>query len=713
MIKEGAEANFSPGFAPPEDSSTMHLTEGEIRQPSAIPALSPGQIIADRYRVEFLIGQGAMGAVYSVEQVFLKKRFALKTLNPIIASDIAIRRFQKEAQAASRLEHANLVRAVDFGLIDDLLPFLVMDYVQGPTLAQHLQKVGTLGIEEATKIFVPICFALQYAHREGVVHRDLKPGNIVLVQTGDDEKTFVPSIVDFGIAKLDVGDETEGQALTRTGEVFGTPLYMSPEQCSGKKIDNRSDIYSLGCVLFEALTGAPPFRGESALETMMLHVNDTAPSLAEGSFGREFSGALERIVSKMLAKEPRFRYQGCAEIAADLMKLSESDNDQTTGGVGVSGQKKASSTKIWILAALVLAIVAAGLIAYFHWQNKGGNQTNQPSSAVSPAGEKIATRFWQQEKPEGEFLKPIDKERFSTVKGDVRTFDFGPQLLGTIHWSSQPDFHPDSAAWNARAMRDTVSISAHDFICLEPSVALLTQRPDSLRKFALDDQVVGLIASHKQDNLGYISKSDKQSLGDAMFFANHLKQLRYLDLRKSEATAASLKNLGIEDKSNLTVLKIAYSNIDAAKIPEMALRRLRHFDLSEVPNARTVIKPLAGSPSLQVLVLRSSALTDSDVKAISRLPSLKHLEIQHNAKVTDRGIASLLSLKHLQTLRIQKCGITPAVTDVLAKMQLARLTIYCSGWTKAEIDNLYRQLPHCRIELQGAEGNFALREALE
>src|SRR5262249_28114870 len=161
--------------------------------------------------------------------------------------------FQKEAQAASRLDHQNLVKAHDFGLVDEGRPYFVMDLVEGRTLSQRIKEEGPISVAEALKIFIPVCFGLEYAHDHGVVHRDLKPSNIMLTMKSDGQ--YEPKVVDFGIAKFVQEQEGTTTALTKTGEIFGTPFYMSPEQCKATNVDNRSDIYSLGCVMFEALTG--------------------------------------------------------------------------------------------------------------------------------------------------------------------------------------------------------------------------------------------------------------------------------------------------------------------------------------------------------------------------------------------------------------------------------------------------------------------------
>ncbi len=279
--------------------------------------LNPGDMVSnERYKVIAFLGQGAAGSVFSVEQVFLKKRFALKTLNTT-CSETTLRRFQKEVEAASKLDHPNLVRAIDFGVLENDRPFMIMDFVDGITLSEYLKKHGAMSLEEMLKIFIPLADALAYSHNENVIHRDIKPSNIML-QTKP--QGFTPKIVDFGIARI---VSEAGLTLTQTDDVFGTPLYMSPEQCVSARVDQRSDIYSLGCVIFEALTGAPPFRGESSLSTMMQHKNDLPASLTEASLGLNFSRTLETMVATMLAKDPDLRYQSCAEVSQKLKQIEQ------------------------------------------------------------------------------------------------------------------------------------------------------------------------------------------------------------------------------------------------------------------------------------------------------------------------------------------------------------------------------------------------------
>lgn len=295
-----------------------------VEQSAPVPtsdenSFAAGQMLGGKYKIVSLLGAGGMGKVYWVCQVFLDTDFAMKVLDiHRVFDDVQMRRFQFEAKAANSLSHPNLVKVHDFGLLDTNQPYLVMDKIEGTTLADHIRAKRELSLQEAAPLFEQICAGLSYAHDRGIVHRDIKPSNIILVAGTKPGTEGSVKILDFGIAKLASAEGGEVQQLTRTGEIFGSPLYMSPEQCSGFTVDHRSDIYSLGCVLFEALTGTPPHMGVNALRTMMLHQSEPAPLLKQASLGKSFPPALEELVKKMLQKDPNDRYQNMALVADDL-----------------------------------------------------------------------------------------------------------------------------------------------------------------------------------------------------------------------------------------------------------------------------------------------------------------------------------------------------------------------------------------------------------
>jgi eukaryotic-like serine/threonine-protein kinase len=231
---------------------------------------------------------------------------------------MTVQRFQREAQAAYNLHHENVVAVHEFGVTDEGQPFMVMEFIQGKTLASVIDERGALPLDLCVKIFKQVCSGVAHAHSRGVLHRDLKPSNIML--TDPDSWNPQVRIVDFGIAKvLDMAeDDTSTGKLTRTGDFVGSPLYMSPEQCLGKNIDLRSDIYSIGCIMYETLTGRAPFIGGTSMEIMLRQMNDLAPTLKEGGGGTSYPAWIERLVARALAKDPNKRFQNVEEMKKAL-----------------------------------------------------------------------------------------------------------------------------------------------------------------------------------------------------------------------------------------------------------------------------------------------------------------------------------------------------------------------------------------------------------
>lgn len=279
-----------------------------------------GTTLENRFELVALLGKGGMGEVYRARDLLMKRDVAVKLLHRHLVSDPqTIRRFQQEAQAASALSHGNVVVAHDFGVSEDGIPYLVLDYLDGRTLAQEIACHSSFDLQRFLHIFAQVCDGLAAAHERGVVHRDIKPGNIMLLNAGSDAEAV--RIMDFGIAKIMPHDEDTLQRLTRTGEIFGSPFYMSPEQVQGAKLDARSDVYSLGCVMYETLTGNPPHVGATAFETLTKHLNDPASGIAEARSDIASIKRLEQVVLKTLAKNPAQRYQSVAALKEDLERL--------------------------------------------------------------------------------------------------------------------------------------------------------------------------------------------------------------------------------------------------------------------------------------------------------------------------------------------------------------------------------------------------------
>ncbi|HSO40553.1 MAG TPA: serine/threonine-protein kinase, partial [Labilithrix sp.] len=274
-------------------------------------------VVDRRYEIVAPLGEGGMGTVYKVRHVTLDRLFAMKVLRRELAKDAGLAaRFMQEARATAAIRHPSVVAINDFGTLDDGAPYFVMELLVGETLATYLRARGLLEPRVAASIARQIADALAAAHAASVVHRDLKPDNIFLVgaavqrNPADDLR-----IVDFGAAKI-VG----ASQLTRPGVVFGTPYYMSPEQASGEAVDGRSDIYSLGVLLYEMLTGTVPFEADTYMGVLTKHMFETPTKPSVRKMGVQL-GALEEVVLRCLEKEPQARYGSMPELSAALQRF--------------------------------------------------------------------------------------------------------------------------------------------------------------------------------------------------------------------------------------------------------------------------------------------------------------------------------------------------------------------------------------------------------
>jgi serine/threonine protein kinase len=276
-----------------------------------------GTCLMGKYDIIDVIGHGGMGVVYKGRQVLMDRTVAIKMLqSQHIADSMSVKRFHQEGKAASKMNHPHVITVYDFGVTPNSgQPFIVMDYLLGTDLSTIIKEEGQLGVERSLKILAQSTDALDHAHRMGVIHRDLKPSNIMLIDY-EDEKDFV-KVVDFGVAKL-ISAGGEQQRLTQMGEVCGSPVYMSPEQCQGLELDNRSDIYSMGIVIYETLTGRLPILGKTMVETMSKHITEAPPRFKEVRPDLYIPERLEAVVFKALAKSPADRHQTMAELTRDL-----------------------------------------------------------------------------------------------------------------------------------------------------------------------------------------------------------------------------------------------------------------------------------------------------------------------------------------------------------------------------------------------------------
>lgn len=294
-----------------------------------------GRTLGGRYRVEALIGEGGMGAVFRSEHVTLRKIVAIKLLTA--AADAAMReRFLQEARVAATLKHSGIAEVYDFGLTDDGLPYYAMEYLEGTDLEHRLAGRGPLPASDAVAIAREVAQALAAAHAAGVVHRDLKPANIFLVPQAQGGE--IVKVVDFGISKVAASSTAASVSNpTMTGLIAGTPFYMSPEQAGGRPVDNRSDIYALGVVLYEMLCGRPPFDQMEIVRVLNAHLCTLPPPLSEKCPCLAVPQPLEALVMRALEKDPERRFTSMSEFDAALAALGLLAPGRAAAGRAVNG----------------------------------------------------------------------------------------------------------------------------------------------------------------------------------------------------------------------------------------------------------------------------------------------------------------------------------------------------------------------------------------
>ena len=696
--------------------------------------LEVGSFIGGTYRVLDFIGQGGMGFVYKVEHLMMAKVLALKVLRSEQVSEEVWKRFRIEAQAIARLDHANVVRIYDMSQTEAGLPYYTMDLLVGESLADYLDEYYRLPVKEALPIFRQVCAGLAYAHDRGIIHRDINPGNIMLLSDGRENAPPVVKIVDFGIAKLSSFDNGFGQGLTRPGEVFGSPLYMSPEQCSGQQLDHRTDMYSVGVTMFQALTGRPPLVGKTAIETTAMHQSVVPPTMAEVIDLEEdeepivFPAQLEEIVARLLAKAPDARYDSLADVASELLALERGDGRRSadsiggrsnlasedsgrraayaqsfsssqidTGGDG-NAERQHSRIKLVVLAAGLLLACSLVAVAVLLMQTKAASiakvDTPLPEAKIGPYDIPVPAAALSQLDGsidgEDSSEKQVDAKTTQQIKAYLSTHTKPYSSFQTVNgrllrvFSFPSEFCLGSFAFPRIGIPSYTTVAAVGRVTLPASAALSFHCAEPVKAYP------DLLKYFRADELTEVDFNEVTVLpAQVPAYLKRFARLGRLELKGTTLRAADIEWLNELD----SVRQLA---VDDSHLPGPALAqcrllpRLVNLGISRMDDPTPVLKKLTESNNLKVLEANFAHLEKEDFLYISRLKGLTELCCKENP-IDDEDVERLANLKELKSLNLARCNsITPKALPSLFKMRKLEELVLPDTFADKESEKLLR-----------------------
>ncbi len=583
--------------------------------------------LGSRYEQVERIAAGGMGVVFRAEDTILLRTVAIKVLLATKAGSEQILRFQQEAKACSRLKHTNLIGVLDFGVGPSGHPYLIMDYADGQSLDRTIAKQGPLPIEVAVPIFKSICQGMEHAHQSGVIHRDLKPSNIVLLK--DKSGSDAVRVLDFGIARITEKDN-RGRSLTTEGAALGTPAYMPPEQISGKGVDQRSDIYSMGCVMFKTLTGRVPFRSNDPLVVLTQHLQAPPPML-RATCQREFPEELERIVEKCLRKDPAERYQSMAELYQDLESLLQpAPQNLEVQESELNVQKPRLRLTIMHVVVSILGLCAA-VAGYSKYQNSVQNTYSRKDTQA----------------------------KHERIKHQVKDNSFNFQRTTKLPFNlmKEGDKH---LVWRS----DDFNVKDEDLLLLSK------QEPHDLdfRGCGLNGSGFRYLANWP---VRYINASGTSLDDNGLALIAKLPQLARLSLCQNSITDAGIKSLaGIKDLEYLDIADCPRISNDGIRSLIKNCKKLQDLDVSGTGVTGDLFPAFANAAELKRLVLSSLKLQDRDVLRFGCPKKLEYLYLSKNPDITDATLKRLQTNKSLTYLNIGDC---PGITDSgIAKFLKAR-----------------------------------------
>lgn len=607
--------------------------------------VNPDSFPIDRYQPKVKLGAGASGTVYLSRDRLLGKRVAVKLLHELTASQLIA--FQEEARTTSRLHHPNIIQVLDFGPTDSGVPYMVLEYMdQAASLEQFITANGPIDLEMAATIFQKVCSALEHAHEHHVFHRDLKPSNMLLADTASG--AFDVKLIDFGVAKVKY--ENQEPTIVQGRTIVGTPAYMPPELVNGADYNADSETYTLGCVLFEALTGRPPFIGATALETLSMHARYPAPTLSEAA-GRSFPEALEQVVARCLAKDPGARYATLAELQDELQRIVEAQTAETEGArdgfdydydYGYSEgdlselkehidlplapvPKKSVAPKLVFSVAFIVLLCGLFVSAEILHHSPGGKTAAAPKPRTNE--EKAV--------PIGRLAADLNDHDHSVIVDQVKSNSAFKVDVTTQTWSA------------VERVRD---------IDLK---ILFDRHRDVIKQLRLAGGSIEGQVDLTDTGFGYISKmplrlldAQRSSIRDSgLKLISRIKTLKFIDLTDTTITDKGLAHLADTNLEDLNVANCLFLTDKATKTFSK-MKRLKMLNLSTTEITDEALKDLA-KLNLVELRMSNTAITDKGLQYLGENRTIKRLHLA-TTRTTIQGLRYLKGLP-LDNIKLQSC----------------------------------------------------------
>ncbi len=570
-------------------------------------------IFANRYKIIQELGAGGMGIVYLAHDPVLNMNVAIKVLASESTGVTAVR-LQREAMAAGKLNHPNIAKIFDFGQTEDGSPYMVMEYIEGKSLAELISEHGRLSKDAAIEIFEQILEGLSIAHFHKIVHRDLKPSNIMVKSFG--EKDQQVKLLDFGVAKL----ETYSQDLTSAGALLGSPIYMSPEHAQGDQADARSDIYSFGCLMFETIAGQPPFRGQSALETISMHKTKAPPLVSEVAPDLEISNDLIVLIDSCLSKSPQARPQNCNDLLVKLKTAPQSDieTEKVFTEVQRLEPKMVLGHNPVSIAMIAIFVIAIAAFAYVMVTASIKTVMNRKEN------ENIAKADFSQTHNTG----------FGSTNGDEIALGIGISQSETKDGSS--------------SIKIDVALDDDDF--------------ERLVKNRQKADFINIALTHKQlEKLGSLPLeslrlSGKEVDDETVIHIGKMKTLKSLYCKNTLLTNKGLKSLN--RLVGLETLRLGCPLVTADGLANLdGLNNLTNLQLTGNRIGDDAPLFLSSLPKLASLGLYSKSFTDKGFAQLKRLANLQVLNVS-SSLVTDVSLTHLKEMKNLQMANFEQCNFS-------------------------------------------------------